>query len=208
MKPLLYFSPRSCSRVPLTALEEIGQPFETRLVALSKGEHRKPDFLAITPSGKVPALMTDDGLITQNGAILFYLAETYPEARLLPIRSTAAGRAHLLSMMLRCSSDLHPLVTRFAKPELISGEAANASQIRQQADEMLRMQLRQIDELLQKQEWYLEEGWSILDAYVAWIWFRITDAGFDPGGFTALSAHFTKSSQRPSSLAALAREQT
>ena len=208
MKPLLYFSPGSCSRVPLIALEEIGLPFETRLVALAKGEHREPEFLAVNPSGKVPALKTDDVLITQNGAILFYLAETHSDAGLLPIRSTAAGRAHLISMMLRCSSDLHPLVTRFAKPELISDETADGNQIKNKAEEMLRLQLRAIDELLQKQDWYLDEGWSILDAYVAWIWFRITEAGFDSESFPAISAHCVKSSKRPSSVAALARERS
>ena len=57
--PTLYFAPGTCARVALTALEEVGQPFETRLIAFMAGDHRSPDFLAINPAGKVPALVTD-----------------------------------------------------------------------------------------------------------------------------------------------------
>jgi glutathione S-transferase len=58
----LYFAPQTCARVTLTALEEIGVPFETRLVAFLAGEHRAAEFLAVNPSGKVPAIKTEDGI--------------------------------------------------------------------------------------------------------------------------------------------------
>ena len=86
-KPILYFAPSTCARVTLTALEEIGIPFETRLIAFMAGEHRKPEYLAINAAGKVPALQTKAGVLTQNGAILLYLARTYSESGLLPLVS-------------------------------------------------------------------------------------------------------------------------
>ena len=57
MKLALYFAPGACSRVPLIALEEIGQPFDGHLVTFMKGEHRAPDYLALNPAGKVPTLV-------------------------------------------------------------------------------------------------------------------------------------------------------
>ncbi|MEP0728679.1 MAG: glutathione S-transferase N-terminal domain-containing protein, partial [Parasphingorhabdus sp.] len=78
--PILYFAPLTCARVSLTALEETGQPFETKLIAFMAGEHRSEEYLAINPSGKVPALQTESGILTQNGAILLYLAQKCPEA--------------------------------------------------------------------------------------------------------------------------------
>jgi glutathione S-transferase len=204
--PILYFAPQTCARVTLTALEEIGRPFETRLIAFLAGEHRKPEFLAINPSGKVPALQTDAGVIVQNGAILSFLAEVHPEAGLLPRRRDAAGRAAVLAELFRCSSDLHPLVTRFVLPQMMSAEETAAPQIRVRAKEGLEFQLAPLDARLERQDWCLEEGWSIIDAYLAWIWFRITGAGFDGAAFPAIAGHYERASARPSAKAALEHE--
>lgn len=205
-KPVLYFAPQTCARVTLTALEEIGQPFETRLIAFLAGEHRKPEFLALNPSGKVPALRTKGGVIVQNGAILSYLAEVHPDAGLLPRRGDPAGRAAVLAELFRCSSDLHPLVTRFVMPQLMTTDETDAPRIHARAREGLEFQLASLAARLGRQEWCLEEGWSIVDAYLAWIWFRITGAGFDSAAFPTIVAHFERASRRPSARAALKHE--
>ena len=191
----------------LTALEEIGKPFETRLIAFMAGEHRKPQFLALNPSGKVPALETEHGVIVQNGAILSYLTQTHPEASLLPQPEDAAGRAVILAELFRFSSDLHPLVTRFVMAPMISTDAADAPRIRAKAAEGLVMQLAPLEQRLSNQPWMLGEQWSILDAYLGWIWFRITSAGFDPADYPALQEHYANASRRPSAQAALLREE-
>jgi glutathione S-transferase len=205
-RPVLYFAPQTCARVALTALEEIGKPFEIKLIAFLAGEHRSPAFLAINPSGKVPALETAEGVIVQNGAILSYLAEFHPESGLLPRPPTASGRAAILAELFRCSSDLHPLVTRFVMAHMMSTREADALRIRAKAGEGLELQLVALNERFEHQDWCFEEGWSILDAYLAWIWFRITDAGFDRRTFPALAAHFERASARPSARAALEHE--
>lgn len=204
--PILHFAPQTCARVTLTALEEIGQPFETRLIAFMAGEHRQPAFLAVNPSGKVPALETRDGVIVQNGAILSYLAQAHPEAGLLPQPDDAAGRARILTELFRCSSDLHPLVTRFVMAPMISTDAGDAPRIRARAQEGLLAQLAPLEARLADQPWMLGADWSILDAYLAWIWFRISGAGFDPSAFPAIAGHYARASGRPSAQAALAHE--
>ena len=50
----LWFAPQTCARVTLTALEEIGEPFATQLIAFMTGEHRQKEFLSVNPSGKIP----------------------------------------------------------------------------------------------------------------------------------------------------------
>ena len=203
----LWFAPQTCARVTLTALEEIGHPFDTRLIAFMAGEHRGDEFLAINPAGKVPALETDQGVIVQNGAILTYLADLFPEAGLLPKPADPIGRADVLADLFRCSSDLHPLVTRFVMAPMISTDAADAPRIRARAAEGLTLQLSPLEQRLAAQPWMLGQEWSILDAYLAWIWFRITGAGFDHSRFPALQGHFAKAAERPSAIAALKREE-
>lgn len=204
--PVLYFAPQTCARVTLTALEEIGRPFETRLIAFRAGEHRSDAYLAVHPSGKVPALDTGHGIVTQNGAILLYLARVYPAADLLPLSDNPLAEAASVSALFRLSSDLHPLVTRFVLPGMILASPEAASQVRAKADEVLRQQLRPIASQLREQIWLMGERWSILDAYLAWIWFRITGAGFDPSDFPDIAAHYARASGRPSAKAALGRE--
>ena len=203
----LWFAPQTCARVTLTALEEIGEPFETELIAFMAGEHRQPRFLSVNPSGKVPALETPSGVIVQNGAILSYLAETYPGAGLLPQAADPMARAGVLAELFRCSSDLHPLVTRFVMAPMISADPADAPRIRAKAAEGLSLQLAPLEQRLAQQEWMLGQDWSIIDAYLAWIWFRITGVGFGRAGHPALQRHFAAASERPSAKAALAREE-
>lgn len=87
----LYTNPMSRGRIARWMLEEIGQPYET--VVLDFGTSMKaPAYLAINPMGKVPALVHDGQTVTEAGAICTYLAETFPEAGLLPAERGAYYR--------------------------------------------------------------------------------------------------------------------
>lgn len=202
----LWFAPNTCARVTMTALEEIGLPYETRLIAFMAGEHRKPEFLSVNPSGKVPALETPRGTLVQNGAILTWLADEHPDAGLLPVSDDPFRRAATRAEIFRCSSDLHPLVTRFVMPQMISTSAEDAPRIREKAAELLVHQLTPVEARLAQGEWYLGELWSVLDAYIAWIWFRITGSGFEKHRFPAITDHYERAMARPSAQAALAKD--
>ena len=78
----LYHISPSRSSIVLWLLEEIGHPYELRVLNMSKGENREPPFLAVNPMGKVPTLVHDGQVITEVGAVCCYLAETFAEGRL------------------------------------------------------------------------------------------------------------------------------
>jgi glutathione S-transferase len=81
----LMYSPGACSVGIHVLLEEIGKPYEAQLVNLREGAQFKPDFTAVNPKSKVPALVRDDGsVLTEYPAIAFWLARTNPEKKLLP----------------------------------------------------------------------------------------------------------------------------
>ncbi len=65
-------------------LEELNADYEVRVLSTKAGDTRKPEYLAINPMGKVPAILHGDALVTEQAAIFMYLAELYPEARLAP----------------------------------------------------------------------------------------------------------------------------
>ncbi len=85
MAPLtLYHASPSRSSVVLWMLEELGEPYNLKLLDLQKGEQKSPDFLAINPMGKVPTLKAGDIVVTEVSAICTWLADEYPEANLAP----------------------------------------------------------------------------------------------------------------------------
>ena len=83
MSLTLYTNPMSRGRMVRWALEEIGQPYEAEIIHYGP-PMKTPDYLAINPMGKVPALRHGDVIITETPAILAYLADTFPAARLAP----------------------------------------------------------------------------------------------------------------------------
>jgi glutathione S-transferase len=91
-KLMLYHAAPSRSSVILWMLEEVGEPYDIHLLNLQKEENRKPDYLAINPMGKVPALRHGDTVITELAAICTYLADEFPNAKLnVPIGTPARG---------------------------------------------------------------------------------------------------------------------
>ncbi|MEO6248141.1 MAG: glutathione S-transferase N-terminal domain-containing protein [Sphingomicrobium sp.] len=104
----LFFAPYTCARVPLVALEEIGVPFDTHTVAFMAGDHKKADYLAVNPKGKVPALLIDGHSLTENVAILTYLDMRFPKAKLLTTREKDADLAEHLADLGFCAATLHP----------------------------------------------------------------------------------------------------
>src|SRR3954470_18504074 len=91
-KLTLYHAAPSRSSIARWMLEEIGEPYEIELLHLSAGDQQKPDYLAINPMGKVPALRHGDVVITESAAICTYLADAFPKAGLsVPIGDPRRG---------------------------------------------------------------------------------------------------------------------
>lgn len=83
-KLTFYHNPKSRAAMVHWMLEEVGAEYETRVLSFEAGDHKKPEFLAINPMGKLPTLVADDTVITETPAIIAWLADTYPEAGLAP----------------------------------------------------------------------------------------------------------------------------
>ena len=90
----LYYAPGACSLASHIALEEAGADYRLQLVDFGKAEQRGEPYREINPQGRVPALAIEgDGVLTENVAILSYIAASYPAARLLPTEPLAYARA-------------------------------------------------------------------------------------------------------------------
>src|SRR5262252_8715208 len=81
----LYYAPRTCALASHIALEQSGAPYEAVRVDFAANQQRSPEYLRINPKGRVPALATPHGVLTENPAILQFLAQRHPEAGLAPL---------------------------------------------------------------------------------------------------------------------------
>jgi len=117
----LYGAPNSRATRVVWMLEELGLDYAYAYVDLMKGAARRPEYLALNPGGKVPALVDGELILTESAAILTYLGEQHPAAGLVPSAGTPA-RAHYYQWCFFVLSELEqPLWTmakhRFALPE-------------------------------------------------------------------------------------------
>src|SRR6267154_995603 len=106
--------PIACSLVPVIALHEAGAEFELRVVDFRTGAHMSTEYLRINPKHKVPVLDIDGEPLTENVAILQWIARHYPDAQLLP-----AGEQEFkaLSVLAWCASGIHPHLTPNILPQ-------------------------------------------------------------------------------------------
>lgn len=105
----LYYSPGVCSMSVHVALEELGADYKLHKVDLSKGEQRSPEYLAINPRGQVGALMTPDGLVTENAAMIIYLNDLNGH-NLIP--AEGYERAQALQWLMYANSTMHPTYSK------------------------------------------------------------------------------------------------
>ena len=85
-----FYAAETCALASHIALEEAGAQYEPVRLSFRSSDQRKPEYLAINPKGRVPSLVTDDGVLTETPAILAYVAQRYPNARLAPVDSPFA----------------------------------------------------------------------------------------------------------------------
>jgi glutathione S-transferase len=159
----LYFSPGACSMASHIGLEETGAAYQEKPTLLPKGEHKSEEYLRVNPRGKVPALSVDGRVITENTAILTYLARRFPEKKLLPL--DPIEEAQCIATMAWFSNSVHPPYTHYLRPERYAqGEAAQAA-VKTMAKETFLKQCEEIDSILKGKQWIMGDQYTVADPY-------------------------------------------
>ncbi len=200
----LYHAHTACSRVTLTALEQVGLPYADRMLDMRQGEHRQPAYLAIHPQGKVPALVVDGRVLTENAAILTWLDATFPEAGLLPRAANAFARAHQVSVLCWIASGWHPTVRAVKVPFLWT--TGDPAPVRQRGGELLSGLLDLLDGELAQRRWWFGDNWSIVDSYFWWAYTNAEFGDFALDRWPNVARHRADNEAHPALIRALARE--
>jgi glutathione S-transferase len=153
----LYWAPRSRAFSALWLMEETGRPYERVKVDIAAGAQRAPEYLAINPMGKVPALSDGDATLAEAAAICAYIAERYPEAKLAPALGDPL-RAKYLYWLFFAPGCIEPAMVQVATKIEMSSVAAGWGDAQRVFDVL--------DVALIKGPWILGEDFSAADVAV------------------------------------------
>ena len=163
---IIYGDKGSGAFVAEAALAEAGAAHEFRSVSLKTDEQKKPEFLAINPAGKIPALqLPEGGIITETLAMLLTIAERYPDAGLLPAPGSFA-RAQAIRWLAFMVSEIYPMVEIEDYPARFVPAGEQSDALRNVARERIRERLLILEQAVAG-PWLLAEGFSAGDIYAA-----------------------------------------
>lgn len=176
----LYHFPGACSQVCVFALEHADLPYELRLVDLKSNEQAQPAYAAISALGKVPALVIDDVVLTENAAIQTYIAELRPQAGLFPLDASPLAGGRQQAGLSFCGGTLHPIVRGLANPSRITDGATHSDidGVRRKATYLANKSFGYAEKHLASADWWLG-SWSVIDVYLNWAVSVAASAGFD-----------------------------
>lgn len=146
----LYTKPGACSTADHIALQWTGQPFDIKV--MTAPEMKAPEYLAINPTGAVPAIQDGDFVLTQNAAIMGYIADRYPQAGLAGDGSPQQ-RAEAARWLSFVNSDVHPAFSPLFAPSKFIGDEAQYDAVRAAAHKRLRGLFEAADKRLADRQW-------------------------------------------------------
>jgi len=200
----LFYSPGACSIVPHIALEEAGAEFQPVKVLLAEGEHHKPEYLAINPHARVPALGTGQSVITENIAILNFIADKFEAPGSVP-RGDAYVASRCNELLGWFSSTVHISFAQVWRGSRFTDDEAVWPILEQGGRKNLEAQFGEIEQL-PGEPWLVGEQFSAADSYglIFFRWGR--RIGMDMSRFPRWAARNERILKRQAVLAVLERE--
>jgi glutathione S-transferase len=201
----LYYSPGSCALASHIALEDAGAEYTALRVDFSKGEQRSPDYLAINPKGRVPSLVTEDGILTETPAILAYVAQRFPQAQLAPLDDPFAfARVQAFNSYL-CST-VHVAHAHRMRGTRWADAPAAIEEMKRKAPESVAAAFALIENGMLEGPWVMGKRYTICDPYLFTLAEWLDADGVDLAKLPRVIDHRTRMYQRPSVRRAVAQE--
>jgi glutathione S-transferase len=203
----LFYSPGACSLASHIALIETGAPFELVKVPVADRSNWRPEYLAINPRGFIPALEVNGHVMSENAAIMLYLAHTHPAARLLPAEPGSLARA--LEWLAWQSNTAHPVFAHLWRPERFVDTAEEKEMVKKAAVSRVKAVASEVETWLQRNDYAAGPLFSIADGMflVLYRWMWRAGETVNEETFPAWTRYVLRLRERPSVQQALATEQ-
>ena len=199
----LFYAPNTCSLASHIALEEAGADYEARRVDFAANAQRSPEYLAVNPKGRVPALVSERGVLTETPAILAFIAQTFPAKALAPL-DDAFAFAELQAFNAYLCATVHVAHAHGRRGARWADDAAAHEAMRRKVPESVGACFELIEDGMLRGPWVMGETYSVADPYLFTVAQWIEGDGVDPARFPRVIDHRSRMMQRPAVARALA----
>lgn len=199
----LYYTPHTCALASHIALEEAGAEYRVERIDFASEQQRQPAYLAVNPKGRVPALVTPSGVLTETPAILAYIAQLFPQAGLAPLDDPFAFAAVQAFNSYLCST-LHVAHAHRMRGHRWADDPAAIAAMKRKVPESVAAGFDYIERHAFAGPYVMGAACTIADPYLFTLAQWMEGDGVDPANFPKIAAHREMMRARPSVQAALA----
>lgn len=192
----LFVSPGSCSLASHIALEEAGADYDVERLALGQGAQHQAEYLQINPKARVPALVTDRGILTETPAILAYIAQSFPQAGLAPL-DDAFAFAQIQAFNAYLSSTVHVAHAHRPRGSRWSDDPAVIEGLKLKVPQNMGECFELIETRMFAGPWVMGDAYSIADPYLFTLAGWLETDGVDPARFPKVLEHGRRMAERP-----------
>jgi glutathione S-transferase len=203
----LYYAPQTCALASHIALAEAGAEYETRRLDFGAGEQRQADYLKVNPKGRVPALATDRGILTETPAILAYIAQSFPKAKLAPLDDPFAF-AQMQAFNAYLCATLHVAHAHGRRGErwVDAADAHSIEAMKKKVPQSVGDCFALLEREMFQGPWAMGAAYSVADPYLFTVAGWMEGDGLDPKRFPKINDHRARMAERPAVKKALAEE--
>jgi glutathione S-transferase len=201
----LYYAADTCSLASHIAIEDAGAEYSTVRISFAAEQQRQPEYLAINPKGRVPALVTDSGVLTETPAMLAFIAQRFPQAKLAPL-DDPFWFAQVQAFNSYLCSTLHVAHSHRMRGNRWADDAAAIASMQRKVPDSVASCYQLIEEHMLGKPWVMGETYTICDPYLFTIAQWLEQDGVDPSRFPKVIDHRRRMSERPAVRKAIAEE--
>ena len=201
----LFYALNTCALASHIALEEAGARYESVRLNFANADQTKPEYLAVNPKGRVPALVTDRGIITETPAILVYIAQTHPQAKLAPLDDPFA-LAKMQAFNSYLCSTVHVAHAHQRRGKRWANLDASIADMQSKVQENMTACFELIEREMFAGPWVMGRDYSVADGYLYTIELWLEGDKVDVARFPKVHDHFQRMSARPAVQRVLAEE--
>jgi glutathione S-transferase len=201
----LFWAPKTCALASHIALEEAGASYTLARVDFRANEQRNPPYLAINPKGRVPALVTDRGTLTETPAILGFLAQSFPNASLAPLEDPFAF-AQVQAFNSYLCSTVHVAHAHRVRGYRWADDPAAIKEMQRKVPQTVGECFALIEENMFAGPWVMGNAYTICDPYLFTLAQWLDGDGVDIARFPKVADHSRRMSERPAVTRAIAAE--
>jgi glutathione S-transferase len=201
----LFYAPHTCSLASHIALEDAAAEYTTVRISFAADEQRQPQYLAINPKGRVPALVTDRGVLTETPALLAFIAQSFPQAQLAPLEDPFLF-AEVQAFNSYLCSTLHVAHSHRMRGSRWADDPSAIAAMQRKVPQSVAACYDLIEGTMLRGPWVMGDTYTTCDPYLFTMAQWLEQDGVDPARFPKVRDHRSRLSARPEVQKAIAEE--